>query len=131
MRITFEREGGIAFFPGLSKPVTIESEQLSSDEQAEIAQLVQQSAFFDQPAKVGTLSRGAADYLRYTVTVEDGAKSHTIHVIEPIQDVRLQELIAFLQAKARDIQRPATATLSSQMEEPAPQHNAHGTEDAE
>ena len=123
MRITFQREGGIAVFPGLSKPMTIESDQLSDDEQAEVAQLIQQSAFFDQPAKVGTLSRGAADYLHYTVTVEDGANSHTIHIVEPIQVVRLQELIAFLQAKTRDTQRPAPATLSSPAaESPPPRH---------
>lgn len=123
MRITFQREGGVAVFPGLSKPVTIDSDTLASDEQAEIEQLIQQSAFFKQPPQVGTLSRGAADFIHYTVTVDDGENSHTIRIIEPVQDVRLQELIAFLQAKARDTQRPAAATLSPHTEE----HTHHRT----
>ncbi|HEU5014852.1 MAG TPA: protealysin inhibitor emfourin [Roseiflexaceae bacterium] len=129
MRITFQREGGVAFFPGLSKPVTIESDSLPSDEQAEIAQLIQQSAFFSQPEQVGTLSRGAADYIHYTVTVDDGPNSHTIRIVEPVQDVRLQELIAFLQAKARDTQRPAAATLSSHTEEHPHHQRAKGDAD--
>ncbi len=129
MRITFQRDGGIAFFPGLSKPVTIESDDLSSDEQAELEQLIQQSVFFKQPEQVGTLSRGAADFLHYTVTVDDGTNCHTIRMVEPIQDVRLQELIAFLQAKTRDMQRPAAATLSSHTKEQPHRRRTPGDED--
>jgi hypothetical protein len=129
MRITFQRDGGIAFFPGLSKPVTIDSNDLSSDEQAEIEQLVRQAAFFRRPEQVGTLSRGAADFINYTVTVDDGEKSHTIRIVEPVQDVRLQELIAFLQAKARDMQRPPAATLSPHPKEQSQGRRSQSDED--
>lgn len=105
MKITFLREGGIAFFPGLHKPTTINDNDMSQDDLDELERLMQESCFFEQPKQVGALARGAADYQHYTITIDDGTQRHSVHLVEPIQDIRLQELVAFLQAKVRETQR--------------------------
>jgi hypothetical protein len=112
MRILFSMEGGIAYFPGLSRPVTIDSEQLSQQDAAELRRLVEAADFFNLPAKVGSPARGAADYRQYNVTIEDGERRHTVHATEPIGDADLRRLVEFLGAKANDIRR-ATRNSSS------------------
>ena len=77
MRVIFQSEGGIAHFPGLSRPVTIDGDQLPEPAAAELRQLIETARLFDQPAQVGSPARGAADYRRYTITVEaDGRTPH-------------------------------------------------------
>jgi hypothetical protein len=67
LRIQFSTEGGIAYFPGLSQPVTIDSEALSQQQGAELKRLVEAAHFFDLPANVGRPAPGAADYRQYNV----------------------------------------------------------------
>jgi hypothetical protein len=103
MRIEFSTEGGIAYFPGLSQPVTIDTEDLSQPQGAELKRLVEAAHFFDLPAKVGRPTPGAADYRQYNVTIEAGQRRHTLHATEPIEDANLRRLIAFLSAKANEL----------------------------
>ena len=55
MRIALSIDGGLASFPGLRKPQTIECEQLAPDRQARLRALVEQARFF-----TATAARGAA-----------------------------------------------------------------------
>lgn len=105
MRIQFSTEGGIAYFPGLSQPITIDSEQLTQQEGAKLRRLVEAADFFDLPAKIGKPAPGAADYRQYNVTIEEGQRRHTIHATEPIEDADLRRLVEFLSAKANEIRR--------------------------
>jgi hypothetical protein len=105
MRVQFTMEGGIAYFPGLSQPVVIDSAALSPEEADELQQLVNAARFFELPTSIGAPLRGAADYRQYTIGIEDGERSHTIQRRDPVEDPHLQALIRFLQAKARDIRR--------------------------
>jgi hypothetical protein len=105
MRVQFSTEGGIAYFPGLSQPVTIEADQLAHAQAAELRQLVEAAGFFDLPAHVGKPARGAADYHQYTVTIEEGERRHTVRMTEPIDNDNLRRLVAFLRTKANEIRR--------------------------
>lgn len=105
MRIHFKMEGGIAFFPGLSKPLIIESNQLSKDEDRELRRLIDAARFFDQPGIINTPPPGARDYYRYTITVEEAGKRHTIEMVDPIEDPDLARLVTFLKAKMREVRR--------------------------
>jgi hypothetical protein len=105
MRIEFRTEGGIAHFPGLARPVMIDSDALSEEEAGELKRLLEAARFFEQPMVVGTPRRGAADYRQYTITVEDGGRQHTIQVADPVEDPDLQPLLRFLQTKARSLRR--------------------------
>ena len=102
MRVTIATEGGIAHFPGLARPVTIEPDKLDPGAAARLKEVVQAARFFDQPAQVGQPKRGAADYQQHTVTVEINGRQHTIRILEPISDPALQQLVRFLQAEVKE-----------------------------
>lgn len=101
MRIEFKMEGGLAHFPGLSKPVSIDSEQLSKEEQAELENLVKEVRFFDLPSSSALPPRGAADYHQYTITVESGGQRHSVRLTDLVEDPTLQRLITVLRKKAK------------------------------
>lgn len=105
MRIEFSTEGGVAYFPGLSQPVTIDSEALSQQEGTELRRLVEAAHFFELPAKVGSPRPGAADYRQFNVTIEEGQWRHSVHATEPIEDADLRRLVTFLSARANEIRR--------------------------
>jgi hypothetical protein len=105
MRIEFEMEGGIAHFPGLSRPVVIDSEVLSAEDTQELTHLVEAAHFFERPTVASPPRSGSADYRQYTITVEDGGRQHSIRLADPVEDPTLQPLLRFLQAKARALRR--------------------------
>jgi hypothetical protein len=105
MRVQLQIEGGLAHFPGLSRPLLIESPALSSDDAEELQRLVTAARFFEQPAHASAPPPGAADYRRYTITIDDGTRQHTVHLTDPVADVALRELLRFVEVKARALRR--------------------------
>jgi hypothetical protein len=105
MRIELKTEGGIAHFPGLSRPVVIDSATLSAEDDAELKRLIESARFFERLPTVGTPPRGAADHRQYTISVEDGGRRHTVRLADPVEDPSLRQLLRFLQVKARAPQR--------------------------
>jgi hypothetical protein len=105
MRIEFQTEGGLAYFPGLSTPVVIDSDALTAEDASELQRLVEAARFFERPTVAGAPRRGAADHRQYTISVEEGGRQHTITVADAVADPTLQPLLRFLQAKARDVRR--------------------------
>jgi hypothetical protein len=101
MRVEFTTEGGLAYFPGLSKPVIIDSNQLSVADVAELKQSLEAVQFFALPEEIGQPAPGAADYRRYTITVEEEGNHHTVTLIEPIFEPNIQRLLSFLKAQAK------------------------------
>jgi hypothetical protein len=100
MRIEFKSEGGLAYFPGLDTPVTIDSDDLPEDEAGELQQLLKTTRFFELPKQLGKISPKAADYKRYKVTVENEEGRHAVQMTDMIDDPHLQKLLAFLKTKA-------------------------------
>jgi hypothetical protein len=96
MRVQFKIEGGLAAFPGLSKPRVIDGADLSAAEADRLSQLIDAANFFDLPAEKRSLPKGAADYQQYTITVEDGRRRHTVRVADPIEDPDLLSLVDYL-----------------------------------
>ncbi len=101
MRVQLKIEGGIAYFPGLSRPRAIESDKLSKEEAAELERLVNTAHFFELPTRVGAVREGAADYRLYIVTISEGKRSHTVRLTDPIEDTNLQALLDFIRASAK------------------------------
>jgi hypothetical protein len=93
MRIEFSLEGGLASFPGLSKPVAVDVDLLDKDEAGRLRRLTEAAHFFDLPASAGTPARGAADYQCSILTIDDGTRKHTVRVLEPIDDPALEGLV--------------------------------------
>lgn len=112
MRIQFQVEGGIAHFPGLSQPVTIDTARLPEAEAAELLELVDAAQFFDLPTTAGR-RRGAADYRQYTITVEQGGRRHTVRLSDPIEGRDLQELVGCLSRKVSQLRRSGEGSADS------------------
>jgi hypothetical protein len=107
MRVQFQSAGGLAFFPGLHQPISLDVDALPASDADRLRQLVRAARFFDLPARLGTPPGGAADMREYTITIEDGGRRHTVRVAEPMTDATLQELVDALQAQARTLRRAA------------------------
>jgi hypothetical protein len=96
LRVRYKLEGGVAHFPKLAKPVTFDCEELPEEEAGELTRLVNEAQFFEQPDSIGKPSKGAADYRRYTITVEEADRVHTINMVDPVTDTKLQALLDYL-----------------------------------
>ena len=102
MRVVFATSGGIAYFPGLARPVTIDAAQLPEEEARKLADLVAASRFFDQPGQTASrMAPGAADYRQHTITIDQGERTHTLVVNEPIEDPGMKQLVGFLEGQAK------------------------------
>ena len=77
MTIEFRTSGGVAYFPGLSAPVTFDTANLPAERRTSLERLVEEAHFFDQPADAPLPQRGA-DYQVHTITIKDGPRSHTV-----------------------------------------------------
>jgi emfourin len=101
MRIDFTQGGGLGYFSGLNKPVTIAGDRLEASEAEELKRLVEAAHFFDLRATIGAPAQGAADYQYYVLTVEDSGQRHTVRIFIPIEDVTLQDLIHAVQKQVK------------------------------
>jgi Emfourin len=101
MRITFKSDGGFVYLPARAEPVTIDTHDLPAEEANELERLIEAARFFDLP-ETSAPPRGAADYLRYTISVTDPERSHTVSFTDPIEDPHLQALVEFLETKAHE-----------------------------
>ena len=104
MRIDFRMDGGIAAFPGLAKPVSIDCEALPAAETARLRTLVERAGFFARVWKKNRPPSSTPDARAYTIAVDDGGQCRSLTVTEPIADDALRELVAELRAHA-DAQR--------------------------
>ena len=96
MHVQVSIEGGFAYFPGLAKPIHLDTETLPAQDAEELRRLVAAAHFFSLSESIGQQpARGAADYRRYTIMVDDGSAYHTVQVADPVSDPHLEALITF------------------------------------
>ena len=91
-------DGGFVYLPGRSEPVTLDTDEMPEGEAGELERLVEAAGFFGLPET--SPPRGAADYLRYTISVTSQGRSHTVRLTDPIEDPDVQALVEYLEAKA-------------------------------
>ena len=99
MRVELQTEGGVAYFPGLAKPVLVDSDNLPKAQAAQLQQLLTTTRFFELPAASRAIPKGAADMRHYTITVEDGRRHRTVRLNDPVEDPQVQALIDFVQGR--------------------------------
>ena len=100
MRIAFSVDGGLASFPGLRRPVTFECDRLTPERSARLKALVDQARFFSAAA---TPASGGPDRRTYTVEIDDGSRSRTLTLAEPIADDALRALVDEIRDCARTL----------------------------
>jgi emfourin len=94
MRVRFQVSGGLAAFPGLMGPRTIDVDALDPEARRSLTGLIDAAHFFELPARLAAPK--GADYQSYDITVEDDERRHTVHVSDPVTHPGLQALIARL-----------------------------------
>lgn len=105
MKITYSIDGGFAFTPGLSRPVTVDTAKVDPATALELEGLVRDSAFFGLPARPAEAAPGAADLQTHTITVEDGSRVHAVQLIDPLPDGPLAQMVSRLAAIGRSSPR--------------------------
>jgi len=101
MKVYFKPEGGFGFFPGLNKPLELNSESLPEEEASHLKNLVKQAGFFNLPSNPATPTRGA-DLKKYTIRVEDQDRQHWIQLSDPEPEPGLQNLLTYLNQKQKE-----------------------------
>ena len=79
---------------------SIDTGSLPAIEAKRVQDLVDSSGFFSLPEKLPRPKAGA-DYFTYSLTVEDGERSHSVEAAEPSLPERLRPLIRYLVALKR------------------------------
>jgi hypothetical protein len=97
--VTVAVDGGIAPFPGLARPFTVDAAELPPDEAAELARLVEESGFFELPEQPA--QPGDPDARTYTVTVQRGSDSRTLTLTDPLPNSALRQLINLVEKRRR------------------------------
>jgi len=103
LRIDFRVEGGLAVFPGLAQPLTIDCDALPRPESERLRALVERADFFALPAR--PRAPPLPDARAYTIAIDDGPQCRTVTVREPIADPALRELVAELRERAASARR--------------------------
>lgn len=99
MKIDFRVDGGLAAFPGLAEPVTIECDALAPEEKEHLRALVRRADFFTRPPPSNP-PRATPDARAYTIAIDDGPQCRTVTVREPIADPALLDLVGALRNRA-------------------------------
>ena len=99
MKIHFERGGG---FAGTHVTATIDSKELTQDEEQELGELINTANFFKLPPLMSSTKRGA-DRFNYKLTVETEGKRHSVLIDEGAVTPELRTLLQWLTAKAKTI----------------------------
>jgi hypothetical protein len=106
MRVQFKTDGGFVYLPDRGTPMTIDTDELPAKEADELERLLEAAGLFDLP-ETSPPPRGAADYLRYTISVTAGEHSHTVHLTDPIEDPHLQALVEYLETQTNEFSEKA------------------------
>lgn len=93
MKIAYQRDGGLAFLPGLQRATAIDVEALEPSRADALTQLVHACGFFEQPAQVGAAAAGAADQLTEILTVECAGLRHQVRILGTPVDSQLAALL--------------------------------------
>ena len=94
MRITLSIDGGLASFPGLRQPKTLDVSALSGPERDHVCALVDAVRHdLGHPNATGRPLVSRPDTRTYTLAIDDAGACHTIHLTEPVEDVRFAALL--------------------------------------
>ena len=100
MRIIFNRSGGIM---GLKTSLTVNLNDLPSDQAETLRKLVEEANFFTLPENPP--NRPHPDGFQYTITVETKTVKHTVHTSDTAAPQELQPLLQELSQRARSQRR--------------------------
>ena len=106
MRITITKPStGVAYFPGLAKPVVLDSATLTQADAAELEKLIaaaEISRLSTEERSAPAAPAGAADFKQDIVTVEREGKRHTLQLSDlQAKTPAMRALMRFVEVKGR------------------------------
>jgi hypothetical protein len=78
MRLALYIEGGFGYFPGLKKPLVVDTASLDKEDADELCDLIDEADFFELPDVVGETPKKGADHQKYTLTASDSEREHSV-----------------------------------------------------
>ena len=103
MKISYTADGGFAPIPALQAPFEVDTDDLDSETARGLEQCVNESNFFDAPATQSVPPKGA-DLRTYSITIDNGTRTQTVQLSDPLPPGPLGDLVSRLNA----IRRPGT-----------------------
>jgi hypothetical protein len=101
MKLSFRREGGIAFFPGLAGEIVVTDDALPADQVERVEALIEKAARAARPA-----AARMPDARQFRVHAETSRGRFDFVVPEVSEDPALRELAAWLAEVARTRHAP-------------------------
>jgi hypothetical protein len=101
VRIRYQTSGGLAYMPGLQKPVEIDVDALDPATREDLLRQVDAAGFFELPTTLGSAAKGSADHTTDTLTIEHEDRSHSVQLASPAPEGPLRELLRAVRALAR------------------------------
>ncbi len=89
MKIRYKMDGGLAYFPGLAREVTVDMAALRPAEADRLQDLLQRAIFASPP-------QSHPDSRRYRVHIESAVGAHELEVSESSSDAAARELAQWL-----------------------------------
>ncbi|NTW00245.1 MAG: hypothetical protein HGA19_02950 [Oscillochloris sp.] len=96
MKISYKREGGIAYFPGLNKIINIDTSTLPTEQANWLEELCTAAKVFERPPAPPPKST-AADFYTYILTFQMEQRQRTLRLYDPVEDQDLRALLDFLE----------------------------------
>lgn len=96
VRVSYRREGGIAYFPGLAVERSFETESLPRAQQDALLDLFETVRAHRLEPTAPAARRGTADQQSYVIEVQESSGVRRLVVSEFDQDPAAQELVARL-----------------------------------
>ena len=103
MRVTFKTEGGLAHFPGLARPVQIDTGDLPPDEARRLEESVRASGLLDGCPRDDPSGTRTRDARCHTITVEQDGHSSQTRVCDPVRSPEIGSLISLLEGHRRRV----------------------------
>jgi hypothetical protein len=95
LKIKIERSGG---FTGITSSCELNTDKLPLPVEVTIRELLDRK---NSSVKLTpSLSKGAADYLNYKITIQNGMKSHVVKCSELDMDSNMKSLVSYVEKKS-------------------------------
>ena len=99
MKFSVATEGGVAFFPGLARPLVVDSDKLDAGQARSLTELLDKASFWSLPVAAPDTGK-ARDLPLTTITVAEGYRSHTVRRHDPLPR-ELADLVTAVRSAAR------------------------------
>jgi hypothetical protein len=98
MHVRLMISGGLVYSAGVAHPLTLNTESLSTTDEAQLRQLLAEAHFWKLPPK-DPAAAPPVDIRSYDLTVEESGKTQSVRLIDPVEEPHLHALLEFIKQR--------------------------------